>query len=112
MLPISVDSDHLAKRRRDRNHRLRLHMSLRRNLQDRCLRKERGSPTTTHGRFQPGNRVYMATGSRHPDFRPSDVATVSLILHRSTRGLPLYYVRRDRDGRFGIVYEDEVKRAC
>jgi hypothetical protein len=58
--------------------------------------------------FRAGSRICLASDCRHPDFLPGEVGVVLLVLHPSMRGVPLYEVRRARDGREATCYEDEL----
>ena len=112
MLPTLVASIRLAQGRSDGTGRPRLHLSLGRLLQEHGSDTEGRRRAAGNLRLRTDDRVCVAAGSRHPDFSPRDVGTVLLMLPRSSRGVPLYYVRRDRDGRLGTAYEDELKPLC
>lgn len=86
----------------------RPHLAHGRRLQH-SVRTSRGrlsEPRTS--RFGVGSRVCLAPGRRHPDFLPGEPGVVTLALHPSTRGVPVYTVRRTCDGRVATCYEDEL----
>ena len=60
--------------------------------------------------FKVGDRVRLTQTCRHPDYRPSDPGTVEQLESvGGARGLPLYHVRMDKDGRAPTFYADELE---
>jgi hypothetical protein len=84
------------------------HLARGRRLQHNVRRRQVRRPQPRPAKFGVGARVCLAPGRRHPDFLPAEAGVVTLMLHPSTRGVPLYTVRRECDGREATCYEDEL----